>query len=65
MITDGKPSCLKMPDGTYYKNSVGLDNHIVEKMLQYGAPITQVKNPDYYIYDCTGPLLAAIHSNIH
>ena len=31
MITDGKPSCLKMPDGTYYKNSVGLDDNIVEK----------------------------------
>jgi len=31
MITDGKPSCLRMPDGTYYKNSVGLDDHIVEK----------------------------------
>ncbi len=31
MITDGKPSCLNMPDGTYYKNSVGLDPFIVEK----------------------------------
>ena len=31
MITDGKPSCLKMPDGSYYKNSVGLDEFIVEK----------------------------------
>jgi uncharacterized protein with von Willebrand factor type A (vWA) domain len=31
MITDGKPSCLKMPDGTYYKNSAGLDKLIVEK----------------------------------
>jgi len=31
MITDGKPSCLKMPDGTYYKNSAGLDDYIVEK----------------------------------
>ena len=31
MITDGKPSCLKMSDGTYYKNSVGLDETIVEK----------------------------------
>ena len=31
MITDGKPSCLKMPDGSYYKNSVGLDEHITEK----------------------------------
>ena len=31
MITDGKPSCLKLPDGSYYKNSVGLDDTIVEK----------------------------------
>ncbi|MBT8283812.1 MAG: hypothetical protein HKO75_00380 [Flavobacteriaceae bacterium] len=31
MITDGKPSCLRMPDGNYYKNSVGLDDFIVEK----------------------------------
>ncbi|MDC7993806.1 vWA domain-containing protein [Altibacter sp. HG106] len=31
MITDGKPSCLRMPDGQYYKNSVGLDPHIVKK----------------------------------
>ena len=31
MITDGKPSCLKRKDGTYYKNSVGLDETIVEK----------------------------------
>ena len=31
MITDGKPSCLKMPDGSFYKNSVGLDEHITEK----------------------------------
>ncbi len=31
MITDGKPSCLRLPDGSYYKNSVGLDDYIVEK----------------------------------
>ncbi|WP_353779432.1 VWA domain-containing protein [Winogradskyella sp. 3972H.M.0a.05] len=31
MITDGKPSCLRMPDGQYYKNSVGLDPYIVNK----------------------------------
>ena len=31
MITDGKPSCLQLPDGQYYKNSVGLDPHIVSK----------------------------------
>ena len=31
MITDGKPSCLRLPDGQYYKNSNGLDTHIVNK----------------------------------
>ncbi|TXE10022.1 hypothetical protein FUA26_11120 [Seonamhaeicola algicola] len=31
MITDGKPSCLRLPDGQYYKNSMGLDEHIVNK----------------------------------
>ncbi|MHA7057672.1 vWA domain-containing protein [Aquimarina sp. M1] len=31
MITDGKPSCLRMPDGHYYKNSNGLDHRIVNK----------------------------------
>ena len=31
MITDGKPSCLRLPDGEYYKNSNGLDMHIVNK----------------------------------
>jgi uncharacterized protein with von Willebrand factor type A (vWA) domain len=31
MITDGKPSCLRMPDGQYYKNSNGLDSYITNK----------------------------------
>ncbi|PQB04622.1 vWA domain-containing protein [Aureitalea marina] len=31
MITDGKPSCLQLPDGRYYKNSAGLDPEIVGK----------------------------------
>jgi uncharacterized protein with von Willebrand factor type A (vWA) domain len=31
MITDGKPSCIRLPDGNYYKNSVGLDDYIIEK----------------------------------
>lgn len=37
MITDGKPSCLKLPDGSYYKNSAGLDPHITEKCYQMAA----------------------------
>lgn len=31
MITDGKPSCLRLPNGEYYKNSNGLDSYIVNK----------------------------------
>ncbi|OMP31213.1 VWA domain-containing protein [Mangrovimonas sp. DI 80] len=31
MITDGKPSCLRLPNGEYYKNSYGLDDFIVNK----------------------------------
>ena len=31
MITDGKPSCLRLHDGQYYKNSNGLDPHITNK----------------------------------
>ena len=45
MITDGKPSCLKMPDGTYYKNSVGLDNHIVEKCYNMARQSRKLKIP--------------------
>ena len=47
MITDGKPSCIKLSNGNYYKNSVGLDNKIVEKCYEkarkakkLGIPIT-------------------------
>lgn len=31
MITDGKPSCIKLADGTYYKDSNGLNPHITNK----------------------------------
>jgi Ca-activated chloride channel family protein len=31
MITDGKPSCVREKDGSYYMNSNGLDQYIVEK----------------------------------
>jgi uncharacterized protein with von Willebrand factor type A (vWA) domain len=31
MITDGKPSCLRMPDGQYYKDSVGINPFITNK----------------------------------
>ena len=31
MITDGKPSCVRERDGSYYMNSNGLDEYIVDK----------------------------------
>lgn len=31
MITDGKPSCVREKDGSYYMNSNGLDDYIVDK----------------------------------
>lgn len=31
MITDGKPSCIREKDGSYYKNSIGLDEYIVDQ----------------------------------
>tara|TARA_B100000768_G_C11284641_1_gene381427 strand:+ start:677 stop:1801 length:1125 start_codon:yes stop_codon:yes gene_type:complete len=45
MITDGKPSCLKMPDGTYYKNSNGLDRFIVEKCYNMAAQARKLHIP--------------------
>lgn len=45
MITDGKPSCLKLSDGTYYKNSAGLDSHIVEKCYQMARQAHKLQIP--------------------
>ncbi len=45
MITDGKPSCLKEPDGTYYKNSFGLDDYIVNKCLNKAAACRRLNIP--------------------
>ncbi len=45
MITDGKPSCLKEADGTYYMNSVGLDDYIVGKCINRAAALRKAKIP--------------------
>ena len=42
MITDGKPSALTEPDGTIYKNPMGLDPRIVNKTLEE-APVLRRK----------------------
>lgn len=45
MITDGKPSCVKLPTGELYKNSNGLDEFIVSKCLNMAAQARKLKIP--------------------
>lgn len=45
MITDGKPSCLRKPDGIYYMNSVGLDQYIVEKCYNTARQARKLRIP--------------------
>ncbi|WP_027379595.1 vWA domain-containing protein [Chryseobacterium daeguense] len=45
MITDGKPSCIKLPNGEYYMNSVGLDQTIVSQCLNKAAQARKLKIP--------------------
>ena len=45
MITDGKPSCIKLPSGEFYKNSNGLDDMIVSKCLNKAAQASKLKIP--------------------
>ncbi|MAZ26182.1 MAG: hypothetical protein CL868_03765 [Cytophagaceae bacterium] len=45
MITDGKPSCVREPDGYYYKNSVGLDDYIVNKCYSMASQARKLKIP--------------------
>jgi uncharacterized protein with von Willebrand factor type A (vWA) domain len=45
MITDGKPSCLHLADGSYYKNSVGLDERVVSKCYNMAAQARKLHIP--------------------
>jgi uncharacterized protein with von Willebrand factor type A (vWA) domain len=45
MITDGKPSCIRERDGTYYKNSMGLDPYIVGKCYTMAAQARKLHVP--------------------
>jgi Ca-activated chloride channel family protein len=44
MITDGKPTCMKVGI-KYYKNSFGLDKKILNKTLNLGAQCRKIKIP--------------------
>lgn len=45
MITDGKPSCIKERDGSYYKNSMGLDPYVVDKCYNMARQARKVRIP--------------------
>lgn len=45
MITDGKPSCIREKDGTYYKNSFGLDSYVTEKCYTHAAQARKLHIP--------------------
>lgn len=45
MITDGKPTCLKNADGTYYKNSMGQDPKVLRKTINLAAQCRKMKIP--------------------
>jgi len=45
MITDGKPSCIRERDGSYYKNSMGLDPYVVDKCYNMARQARKVKIP--------------------
>merc|ERR1712166_1137039 len=63
MITDGKPSCLKMPDGTYYKNSNGLDRFIVEKCYNMAAQARKLHIPITTFMIAQAPYLQSFVEN--
>jgi Ca-activated chloride channel homolog len=44
MITDGKPTCLKI-GGKYYKNSFGLDRKVVNRCLSLATQCKKLKIP--------------------
>ena len=45
MITDGKPSCVREKDGSYYMNSNGLDPYVTEKCYTQAAQARKLHIP--------------------
>lgn len=45
MITDGKPTCLKMPDGSYYKNPGFHDPKIINKTINLAVQCRKLRIP--------------------
>lgn len=45
MITDGKPTCLKEKDGSYYQNSWGRDPRVINKTINLGIQCRKLGIP--------------------
>lgn len=45
MITDGKPSCVRLPSGEFYMNSNGLDEMIIAQCLNKAAQARKLNIP--------------------
>ncbi len=59
MITDGKPTCLKVGK-RYYKNSFGLDRKITSRCLNLAAQCKKAEDPDHDLYDRQRSLPATV-----
>jgi uncharacterized protein with von Willebrand factor type A (vWA) domain len=64
MITDGKPTCLKI-GGKYYKNSFGLDRKVVNRCINLCSTMQKNKNTHYNIYDCKRPLFTKFCTRVY
>ena len=56
MITDGKPTCLKI-GGRYYKNSFGLDRKVVNRCINLAGQCKKLKIPITTFMIATDPFL--------
>lgn len=63
MITDGKPSCVREKDGSYYMNSNGLDEYIVEKCYTQAAQARKLHIPITTFMIASDPYLQKFVNN--
>jgi uncharacterized protein with von Willebrand factor type A (vWA) domain len=62
MITDGKPTCLKI-GSKYYKNSFGIDSKILNKTLNLAGQMRRLKIPVITFMIANDPYLQAFVRN--
>jgi uncharacterized protein with von Willebrand factor type A (vWA) domain len=63
MITDGKPRCVREKDGSYYMNSNGLDEYIVEKCYTQASQARKLHIPITTFMIASDPYLQKFVNN--